>query len=265
MPSLKSREGNPTVERSELISDYIKSRSNFTKATGELVRLSVSISGSQSPNGRAYWSSVLIAKLGLTAMTLDKTIPFHPSDKYNELWDFSSIATLCRNIIENYLLMFWLCVETQDAEVWSFRICALTIADNRSRYRLTAEIEGQPEPDDFKSAQEALAKNINNNAIFKKLSPQKQKQILKGDKMPFIQDEIIDHLDVEQITFRKFYRYLSSFVHTGTISFFRAETHSRSNGSFNFYESESILACMAFTTMIIEATISDLKKIHFVN
>jgi hypothetical protein len=242
--------------------DYAASRVRFQRAVEKLVALSAHLNGTPSGHGREYWSSILAAKLTLSAMTLDKIIPKIASPASKDLWDLSSVAALVRVLAENYILLHWLCVETEDQDLWLFRFTALTIVDNRSRYRLTQEVEGQPEPEDFVSAQQALAEHLSATQNFQKLTPSQQKELLKGLKTPFIQDEVVERLEIDRDDFRKFYRYLSAFVHTGTVSWIRVEDQGRCNGEFNAYEAGAIQTCMEFAGQLIVRAVKDLRAIH---
>lgn len=243
-------------------SAYRDARKRFHVAVRNLVALSANLGGTPSHHGREYWSSILLSKMTLTSMTLDKIIPKVGSAKSTELWDLSSIAVLVRALAENYLLMFWLCIEPEDEQTWQFRITALTIADNRARYRMTAEVEGQSEPMDFVKAQRTLADKLTGNALFQQLNAGAQRDILKGNKAPFIQDDVIECLKIDRANFRSLYRYLSAFVHTGTISFFRMEQHQRGNGEFNDYDALAVIALMEFSILAVEAAIVDVKRLH---
>lgn len=244
------------------LKDYRTSRRLLHAAIEDLVGLSASLNGTPSRHGRDYWSSLLLTKLTLTSMTLDKIVPKTEGKNNKELWDLTSIAALVRILAENYLLLFWLCTKTRDRALWDYRITLLTIADNRSRYRLTAEVEGEPEPDDFLAAQRNLGEQLAQMPLFQVLAPKRQRELLRGDKMPFIQDDVINSLEIDSLSFRRFYRYLSSFVHTGTISFFRMEAQGRGQGESNDYEANAILVAMEFARMVLHAAKLDIEKIH---
>jgi len=243
-------------------SGYAASRREFSATVGKLVRRSANLGGTPSRNGRQYWSSILAAKLALTAITLDRIMPRTAAPGTDDLWDLSSIAALVRVVAENYLLLHWLCVETEDADLWQFRITAMTLVDNRSRYRLTEEVEGTPEPDVFVTAQKDLGDHLAKTQAYHALPASQQREVLKGAKLPFIHDDVVEQLGLDHENFRRFYRYLSAFVHTGTVSFFRVEEHARCNGEFNTYEAGAVQSCMEFASLLISRTVRDLRAIH---
>lgn len=236
---------------------YRTGRRDFHKLVGQVVARSVEIGGTKSERGRGYWWSILLSKIALNGMTLDKIIPQVGTKKSRQLWDLGSVAALVRVLAENYLMLVWLCVQTEEKAVWDYRITVLTIAENRARFRLTAEIEGEAEPEDFLSAQRALAEHLASMPIFQALPPGQAKQILRGDKLPFIHDEVMGGLDIDRLQFRRFYRYLSSFVHTGPISFMRMEEHERGQGEFNAYEGRAIWSAMGLAIIVLQSVVSD--------
>lgn len=263
MHSRKRGKAQAGASETEKVPTYEEARKELDGLVGELVALSVGIGGVPSANGRQYWSSVLLAKVTLTCMTLNSLVPRTASKSSREVWDLGSIATLVRGIAENYFLMHWLCVETEDEALWAFRIALLQLVDNRARYRMIDEIEGEEEPEAFVTAQRSHADHLATMELWHRIEPKRQKELLKGDRLPFIQDDVVEKLEVDRLSFRRLYRYLSSFVHTGTISFFRAEKQGRGNGEYNLYEANSILVCMVFANMVLGALIADMRSIHF--
>jgi len=244
-----------------LAAGYEESREAFSQAVNNLVGLSAANEGKPSNHGREYWAFILVAKLAVTSMTLDKIAPKSVNPDSGELWDLSSVTTLARVLVENYLMLVWLCVETEKQDTWDFRLTALTIVDNRARYRLTQEVEGEEEPDDFKVAQSKLGARLSVTKCFRGHEPRKQRELLRGNKMPFIQDDVIGRLNMDQPEFCRMYRYLSSFVHTNTISFFRMADHNRGKGEFNTYEAATMSGVFLFAAHVIECAIEDVGHI----
>jgi hypothetical protein len=244
-----------------LVAGYEEARETFGEAVNDLVALSVSNEGLPSRHGREFWAFMLVTKLTITSMTLNKIAPKSIDPDCHELWDLTSVSTLARVLVENYLMLVWLCVETKDQDIWDFRITALTIVDNRARYRLTQEIEGSEEPEDFKAAQAKLGDRLSATKCFGKYDVKKQRELLRGNKMPFIQDDVFGRLQMDRPEFRKMYRYLSSFVHTNTISFFRMADHNRGKGEFNTYEAATMSGILSFAAHVIENAIEDVHEV----
>lgn len=241
---------------------YKDARHRFGLEVNKAAGLSTKLNGSRSNHGREFWSSILFAKLVLSALTVNKILPNRPSRSSRELWDLASIATLVRGMAENYLMLYWLCTETENADLWDLRITLLTMCDNRARYRMTAELEGEPEPTDFANAQFNLSQHLWKNSLFTALPENRKKSLIKADKFPFIQDEVISCLVVNKDLFRRYYRYLSSFVHTGTISFFRMQEQRRGGGEFNDYDANAMGGAMELAILALKGATVDVKSIH---
>lgn len=246
---------------SEVEMRYRGVRNRYREATSSSVSYSVQISGTPSTHGRQYWSSILFTKLCLSAITVDRMSPHVPARTAGEIWDISSVATLVRAMAENYLLLYWLCTETDNDDLWAYRITLMSIIDNRSRYRLTSDLERSPEPEEFIQAQTSLTARLANMPLFTSLPEKRQRELLRGDRLPFIQDDVVDALSVDSASFRKLYRYLSSYVHTGTISFFRIEQQRRGTGEKNDYEMEAIGACLEFASLVLGSALRDMEVI----
>lgn len=241
---------------------YIEARTSFRIAVEQAVSISVSINGVKSNSGREYWSSVIFSKLVLSAMTLDKIAPINPNENSVELWDLGSICTLARGLAENYLILHWLCFETAEKELWDLRITLLTLCDNRSRFRLVDEVEGEPASDCFEQAQLNVSKDLSKNPIFASYDEKRKRALIKADKLPFIHDEVIASLPIDPVLFRKFYRYLSAFVHTNTISFFRMAEQNRGSGEFNHYDANNIAGALDLVTLAISGAVKGMRSVH---
>lgn len=238
--------------------EFDKLRDQYHLAVDRLLGISAGHRGSKVRHGREYWASILTSKLCVTSMTLDKILPKKPHPESEELWDLSSVASLVRVLIENYLLMYWLCLTDHNEDTWQFKITALTIMDNRARFRMMHEIEGAEEPDEFIQSQEALIEMIEKTTTYQNLTDIKQREVCRGNKLPYIQDDVIEALTMEKTEFRRIYRYFSAFVHTGTVSFFRMEKQQRGDGGFNVYDAGGILAALALAELTLRTAASDL-------
>ncbi len=247
---------------SDARSEYADALRSFARELENAVRFSVALRGSTSSHGRQHWSSVIFTKLVLSGMSLRKLVPPGVPVRKDELWDLASVACLARAFLENVLILQWLCGNDEGEDLWQFRIVAMQIVDNRARYRMIDEPQGGDEPLDFQQSQKSLEDHIRRTEYFNSLSAIKQKEILKGNKLPFIHDEVIDTLGFEQKSFRSLYRYLSSFVHTGTISFWRMKDTGRGDGSSNLYDTQAINAIFIVLTEMLTAALRIMREIH---
>jgi len=253
LPSSESTEG--FVSRS----DYNNYRFKLAKIIKVAVTLSYHISGTKSEDGRQYWSSILFTKLVVSSITLKNVCPIINKKAH---WDFSSVAGIARSNAELWLFFVWLCVDTADDKEWYYRIRVFWLMDNRARFRLMEETGADPKEDEFLKRQMEIKLELDKSEIFNSLTDKRKSEIMKGDRNPYIQDEILDRIGEDKKKFRGYYRYLSSFVHTGPISVFRMAEHNRGNGDENSYDRSAIAAAMAFAGAVLAACTDQMMALH---
>lgn len=241
---------------------YRTAYEDYVVSLDEAVRISVELNGTPSSHGRQYWSSVIFTKLVVSGMSIRRLVPPGTPIRADELWDLASAACLARAFAENVLTLQWLCGDDLGEDVWQFRIIAMQIMDNRARFRMIHEPFGTAEPEDFLRAQASLESKISCTDYFKTLPLKRQAEILKGNKSPFIHDDVLYSLSFDRASFRAFYRYLSAFVHTGTISFWRMSDAGRGDGSDNLYDIQAITAILQFCSELNESAKKIIRGVH---
>lgn len=253
--------GAPSDGDSGIISraDYLQYRSDLAKIIKVSVTLSYNIGGTKSNTGRQYWSSILFTKLVLSSITMKDICPFSSKKGH---WDLATISGIARSNAELWLFFIWLCVDTEDDEEWYYRIRVFWLMDNRARFRLMEETGGDTQEAEFLRRQIEIRQELDHNRIFQSLSDKRKAEIMRGDKNPYIQDDILDRIGEDKKKFRGYYRYLSSFVHSGPISIFRMQEHNRGNGNENPYDRTAISAAILFSTAILAACTDQMMALH---
>lgn len=236
---------------------------NHRKALKAMLRIATAISfnagGRPSEGGRQYWSSVLFTKLVVSTITLLNICPF-PKAKAH--WDLASVAGIARSNIELWLFFHWLCVETDDDDEWFFRLRLFWLMDNRARYKLMTDGGADPNEQEFQNRQHEIFVELQTNPIFSALSSKRQAELLRADKLPYIQDEVLERLSVDRSAFRMTYRYMSSFVHTGPVSVFRMAEHQRGNGDENAYDRAYMGFALSLATQVLAACSKEMMRMH---
>ena len=240
-------------------SEYLKYRSGLSEVIKVAAILSYNISEEKPDTGRQYWSSVLFTKLVISSITLKEICPVRSKKSH---WDFSSVAGIARSNAELWLFFVWLCIETEEDEEWYYRIRVFRLMDNKARFRLMEETGGDPKEAEFLQRQVEIKQELDLNNIFRSLSDKRKSEIMRGDKNPYIQDDILDRIGQDKKKFRGYYRYLSSFVHTGPVSVFRMQEHNRGNGAENPYDRAAISAAILFSTSILAACTDQMMALH---
>ena len=168
---------------------------------------------------------------------------------------------LARAMAENRLMFVYLCVQPNTNEEWQFRKTVFNIIDNYSRRRMIVDAERDPDQAAYDEAQANLRAQLEAMPIFQTQNEVRRRALLRGDQLPYIQDDLIGWLELERGEFRAFYRYLSSFVHTGTISFYRMAEHGRGNGEENDYDRGMISGILDFAAFILSATSHEMAEL----
>jgi hypothetical protein len=94
------------------------------------------------------------------------------------------------------------------------------------------------------------------------LPPSKQKELLKGDKDPFTQDEILERMGEDRAAFRGYYRFLSAHTHTGPISFYRMAEHGRGTGIENRIDKAWTASALSIAGKFLKRASEDMLRIY---
>jgi hypothetical protein len=161
-----------------------------------------------------------------------------PDPKPREHWDFSAVASLTRNLQEAGLVYHWLCGPDVDEQVRAGRFILLQLHDHGSRHRLYPDTF--PEADDDPVFQDLLTK-VESNSFLASLGEKERKVALRGERAPFIQDDVLTEMGVDPSQFRTMYRFFSQHTHTGPVAFYRMVDHDRGTGVETRMEKKYIL------------------------
>ncbi|TXC72131.1 hypothetical protein FSB78_15145 [Sphingomonas ginsenosidivorax] len=232
---------------------YVAARRSFVAGVAFSDTVSRGCGQLPSATGQHYWASVLFTRIVVTSKSVQLLAPeIRPSAH----WDFSALASLVRNVAECYLYFFFLCVDDVPEVEREARIIMLDLHDDGSRSRLFAEI-GEQDPEPEKTAQrkvvrESLEARFRANAWLMALPEKRQRELLRGDKTPFVQDDVIDRTDLDRKQFRFIYRFLSAHTHSGPLAFYRMAEHGRGMGFSNPNDAMYAAWALEFGAGIIE-------------
>lgn len=255
-----SRDKPPRLRTEAQIRDALSTATaRFDQAIRKAKRRSVGASGIQSPTSQHYWASVLFTRLLVTAMSVRRLLPEWKAGAH---WDFSAVASLTRNLAECYLFYFFLCIDDVPQVVKDARIILLNLHDDGTRTKLMAEID-ESEKDAETVAARAdvradLAAKFYANEHLAALPERRQKELLRGEKTPFVQDDVIDRTSLDKARFRMLYRLFSAHTHTGPISFYRMAEHGRGHGVVNSHDGQYVCHAVDFAIDILERASDDL-------
>ncbi|MES3101388.1 DUF5677 domain-containing protein [Sphingomonas faeni] len=217
----------------DLTALYLKARSEFRKLIKRAERISRGSGGIPSTGNRMFWSSILFMRLSVTAKSLDILLP---DPKPREHWDFGAVASLARVLLEAAIVYNWLCGDKVDDDERKGRFILLYLHDYGSRRRLF--------PDDFKDTSEVcedLVRQFDENTFLQRYDAKQRRVALRGEKTPFIQDDVLIQMENDPNQFRLLYRFLSQHTHTGPMAFYRIMEHDRGSGVETKHEKRYML------------------------
>jgi Family of unknown function (DUF5677) len=212
---------------------YRQARREFATDVLRGRRVSRGASGIRSETDQHYWASVLFTRMVVTATSIQVLAPEPRPDAH---WDFSAMASITRNLAECYLFFYFLCADNVSQVEKDARIILLNLHDNASRKKLFGELS---EPGDGETAaanaevHNDLVRKFNANAHLSGLTEKRQKELIKGEKTPFVQDDVVERTNMDKTTFRFLYRLFSNHAHTGPVAFYRMAEHGRGHGFWN--------------------------------
>ena len=176
-------------------------------------------------------------------------------------WDFSAVASITRNLAECYLFFYLLCADDVPQVEKDARIILLNLHDNASRRRLFEETSGSDDDTETAAAKVAvhndLVHKFNANPYLSALSEKRQKELIKGEKTPFIQDDMIERSKMDKTHFRFWYRFFSHHTHTGPVAFYRMAEHGRGSGVENYLDLFYSTVALRFAGDLIRRAAAD--------
>lgn len=236
-------EDNSTISNPDLTNLYVAMKREYHKLVNRTERASRGSGGIASTGNRMFWASVLFTRLTVMAKSVEVLLPDPKPDRH---WDFSSVASLVRNLSEAYLVYFWLCEDNVLDEVRAGRFILLYLHDYGSRKRLFPDQFLDDDP-----TYEDLVQQFNENTYLATFSGSQRKVALKGEKTPFIQDEVLGRMGIDTNQFRLMYRFFSQHTHTGPVSFYRMVDHDRGTGVETRHEKRYMIMAISFAIDIL--------------
>jgi hypothetical protein len=218
------------------------------------VSLSIRTQGRSASNWQVVEGSIIFARNCLTCVSVLRLIPistfYRPVEKL-DTWDLPSVASLVRNIIETYLVFFYVIEEVSADEgeareaLWRF---------HETAERLKALQLGVPSSKGIESLKKEYLKRkarLEASSFFQALSNKQRAKFAGGSRSKFLhQSEIAQRAGVSRKYLASCYKYCSNFTHTSpmAISMMNAFRAGTAEGRQRFkYASELATAFIALT------------------
>lgn len=209
--------------------DYNTERLTYSQILD--VAITVSELGAMRPSTgiKMTWMCVLHTRICVMGTSLKKIAPLkYNTEKMYIEWDYASMFSLTRNIMECYQTEFYLCSEAISEDERLARKKLFDIHDFNSRKKLFAIFEHKFEND---LEEENLVRQLTETIFFRNLSEKQQTRFLKGDDAFFFnREDLEERMGNDKKTFKYLYKLLSSNTHSFPMGFYGMLEGNRGTG-----------------------------------
>ncbi len=184
-----------------------------------------------APTNAHFHASLLFTKLCTCSVSILNLSPAPEMLGKDAHWDFGSVASLTRNIIECYLVFYYMCIEKCTKEECEARWRLMNLHDHISRTKLFDSMGEDTNNEEANKIKEEVLLALNNNSWFQDLNKKQKIHFAKGNTAFFkSKDEIVVSCGREVSDFRTIYRFLSNNTHSFPMGFYRMASGNRGRG-----------------------------------
>src|SRR5574337_174915 len=205
----------------------------------------------------AWWACLLYTRLCVTGVSLLSLVAGSRfAGRAIDHYDFSTVASITRNIWECYFVFFYISVDATEHDEWLTRLNVLQLHDCTSRLKMFTEF-GSDSVDlqRFRAQANELRDRISSRAYFATLSERRRQHILRGDNALLMsQDELLKRMNEDVGEFRGMYRFLSFHVHSLPVAFYRMADREQGRGTESDWEKRNIAMALEFAERSEEHT-----------
>ena len=203
-------------------------KGNFEFLTEIATDLSMQFDGVDTECRKKKTSTYYLAKLVHSCWSLNKLLP----ESDDDFFDFPSIASICRNIIELTNLCWYYCIDENDELESEFRFLLYDLHDSTALISIVENLGFELDDiDKLQQEKDTLKKLIIEHPKFQTLTAEEKKQVKKGRKSTLQnQFQIIESRCINSNEFHGLYKLLSTHTHS-TATSINLLTNSRLNSS----------------------------------
>ena len=221
--------------------------------------------GIRSPTGGHFYASALFTLLTTKSVSLRKLLPrSKPKTMPDSHWDYGSVCTLTRSILETRLAFFYLGYESCPEDEWRCRWAIFCLHDEASRKKMldgvvppSFSVEEQAEYDENMRRHRS---DLQASPFFAALPSGEQRRYLAG-KQAYMHplEDIASRCDIPKEQFRFFYTFMSQQAHTLPVAFFRMDEGNRGRGVHSDLEERWHQVCMGITGALLGGAANEME------
>lgn len=243
--------------------NYKKSLDLLDNVVRDCIMVSNQYGGIPAPTSQHFYASVLFTALISRGVSLAILAPRSPwSKKLIEHWDYASVASLARTMMELRAAFHYLCVDKCSREEWECRWNLLNLHDCTSRIRLFSESPRSEsrQLEGFRAQAEELRERLKSNAFF--LTMRHQAKLLNGQTTYLYSiEDMLEKAGVEKGTYRYLNILFSSAVHGLPMSYYRMADQERGRGLPSPVERHYTAMSLSFAASLLAATRYDVESL----
>jgi hypothetical protein len=198
--------------------EQVATEEHFENALMFLSKISSKIVGKPMTLAHSYATSIL-GKICLTGFSIQALYRDHEAGKLPTL-DHSSIAILCRTIIESGI-MYWYLTDEVSEDEWRFRLQVLRIHDAAARVRFWKPLMPD-EADKERIVLKQLREELKTLPPLRKYAEQ-AREAIRGGQTVYVNGmrSVVKSMNIDEEYYDGIYNYLSAQAHATPISYFR--------------------------------------------
>ncbi len=247
-----------TVDKTE----YLQNLKTFENFHDFAIDISDKVAGYKVPTHLAKANQLFI-RMTMTSLSIIHLLPENTRfPAYNGFWDFFSIASLARNLVENYHMFYYVGVEDIPQLEREFRLMLLVYHHHCEQYKLYRESDSESNIiREFETNLPKEKEDLKSHPFFNNLSKEISGKVLGGKTAMYLNNkEVSNRIHFNTDEFMLMYRLLSNHTHSTHLSFF-SMTNVRGNGEENINEIAYITMTIDFCIKYLSAAIIDMFKL----
>lgn len=244
------------------MTEYTQIYKSYSSIVKKCVLTSQKYAGIPAPSNQHFYAAILFTKLCTISNSIQKLSPLPDLLGENAHWDYASVASLTRNLIECYLTLFYLSIQKCSKDESEARLLLMNLHDHISREKMFKSVEDDKRKEIASRISNEVTSSLKNNLWFRALSDKQQKHYLKGHNAYFKkQDEIVEASGEDLKTFRFIYRFLSNNTHSFPMGFYRMRDGSRGNRLESEIEISYTSSCLQWAEAYLNKANKEFKEL----
>lgn len=239
----------------QLEATYREELAKYEEVLDATMDLSMNQHGIQT-DGRGLRAMKVFTRQTLVALSLSKLLPFSrkTNDPVDGFWDVCSIASLTRNLMEGYVVLFYSGTEVVSEEEAELRFFLGQYHRNREWQQIRKkQTPNDPEISRIEEQLESEMKRLKEHPFLHRLSQAQRNKVLKGDEIYFTKADIEERSPITG-NYRLHYQLLSNLVHALPLSIERIG-NDRGRGIRSGPDIAYIYLCLSLAVRFLAASV----------